>query len=303
MTVDNTCDKVTKKLMMDIHWEPVKCHLCHSPKEPQPIKLKGKDLVDGQFGYAVHPVICECGLVFLNPRWSKKDYDLFYKYYYDDLYRLEDKPEYGVPGVVKNMQVIWNRIHNHLPTGITKILDIGCGSGYGLKFLQEQIPGSAIFGIESSPQCIEVLQQEVGATLVTDDVESDWVKEYTHAFDLIILRHVVEHILEPITSLARIKQALKPGGLIYLATPDMMTPRLVLRDYKKWWEYWFRAVHPYYYSNETLFKTLELAGLYTSVHGNENEEIWCLANTESHSSVSLEGLYTKQMEILNRSLE
>ncbi|NIM13897.1 MAG: methyltransferase domain-containing protein [Candidatus Aminicenantes bacterium] len=294
-----------KELMMDIEWESVECHLCHSRREPETVNLRGKPLVDGQFGYAVHPVICECGLVYLDPRWSKKDYDIFYKYYYDDLYRLEIKPDYGIEGVVKNMRVIWERIRSHLPGDIKNILDIGCGSGHGLKYLKEQIPGSSIFGIESSPQCCEILQSdEIGATLVTDDVESDWITEYKGFFDLIVMRHVIEHILEPIESLERIKTVLKPGGFIYTATPDMMRPRVILRDYKKWWEYWFRAVHPYYYSNETLFKTLELAGFYTGVYGNENEEIWCLANMDKGSKepVSLEGLYRRQMEVLNKHL-
>jgi SAM-dependent methyltransferase len=297
-----------KQLMMDIQWETVECHLCHSKCEPEPVKSKGKALVDGQFGYAVHPVICECGLVYLSPRWSKKDYDIFYKYYYDDLYRLEIKPDYGIDGVVKNMRVIRERIRSHLPGEIKNILDIGCGSGHGLKYLKDHIPGSSIFGIESSPQCCEILQgSEVGAVLVSEDVESDWVSGYKGAFDLIIMRHVIEHMLDPVELLKYIKTALSPGGVMYIATPDMMRPRTVLRDYKKWWEYWFRAVHPYYYSNETLFKTLELASLYPVIYGNENEEIWCLVNTnaagEPKEPVSLAGLHQRQMEVLEKNLE
>jgi SAM-dependent methyltransferase len=298
--------KKMKQLMMDIEWESVECHLCHSGRGPETINLRGKPLVDGQFGYSVHPVICECGLVYLDPRWSKKDYDIFYKYYYDDLYRLEVKPDYGIEGVVKNMRVIWERIRGHLGGDIKNILDIGCGSGHGLKYLQERIPGSSIYGIESSPRCCEILQgDEIGAALVTDDVDSDWISAYKGFFDLIVMRHVIEHILEPIESLGRIKTVLRPGGFIYTATPDMMRPRVILRDYKNWWEYWFRAVHPYYYSNETLFKTLESAGFYPGVYGNENEEIWCLAEMEKRTkgALSLEGLYRRQMEIFSSYLK
>ena len=121
--------------------------------------------------------------------------------------------------------------------------------------------------------------------------------------DLIILRHVVEHMLDVVTILKKIKTVLTKNGFIYLATPDMMHPRTVLRDYDNWWEYWFRAVHPYYYSKETLFKTLELAGLYPLVYGEkENEEVWCLATPSKHISFEWsDDLYQKQQRLL-RSL-
>jgi len=294
------------ELMMDIQWDSVQCHLCGDDGRSEPIMLKGKELVDGQYGYSVHPVICRCGLVYLAPRWSKKDYDIFYKYYYDALYRLETKPDYGYDGVIKNMAVIWERIRRYLPGGVSEILDIGCGSGHGLKYLQEQNPGSTIYGIESSPQCIDILKNEVGGTLVTDDVESDWVSQYQGKFDLVIQRHVIEHILDPVESIKRIAGILKENGVMYIATPDMMRPRVQLRDYKKWWEYWFRAVHPYYYCTETLFTTLERAGLHPFVYGTENQEVWCLVkNTkdpESAVQYSMDNLYHRQKEVLDTYL-
>ena len=45
--------------MMNIQWQNAKCHICHSKKTPEPIMLHGKPLVDGHFGYAVHPY-CYC---------------------------------------------------------------------------------------------------------------------------------------------------------------------------------------------------------------------------------------------------
>jgi len=290
-----------KKLMMNIKWGKIDCHICHS-KNQEIIKLFGQPLVDGQFGYSVHPVICKCGLVCLSPRWSKKDYDIFYENYYDDLYRLEIKPDYGLEGVVKNMKIIWNRIKKYIEKNdITTILDVGCGSGYGLKYLSDQIPESKIFGIESSPKCCETLQsKKIGGKLVTRDFESDWYKKYRKKFDLIILRHVIEHMLNPVKTLRKIREVLTEDGFIYFATPDMMHPRTELRDYDKWWEYWFRPVHPYYYSKETLFKTLQLAEIYPYKYGDkENEEIWCLAKKHITKHFEFKSVYAKQKKIID----
>ena len=287
-----------------INWENARCHLCDSLSPPDPILLYGKPLTKGQFGYEIHPVICECGLVYLNPRWTPETYAEFYKNYYDELYRLELKPDYGISGVRKNMRQVWERTEPRMISKdkIKNIIDIGCGSGYGLQYLREQVPHSNIFGIEASPDCCATLQNVINAKLVDVDIDGPWVEQYQNQFDLIVMRHVVEHLLTPVDTLKRIKSALAPEGTIYVAVPDMMHPRTILRDYDKWWEYYFRAVHPYYYSRDTLFATLKLAGLYPYAFGQENEEVWCLlASGECHVPIS-DDIYLQQVGILKKYL-
>lgn len=293
--------------LININWDEVECHICGSTSPFAPIKVNGAPLTDGQFGYGIHPVICECGFVFLSPRWSKKDYDVFYENYYDDLYRLEIKPDYGIEGVVNNMRVIWRRIEEMVASSIENVLDIGCGSGYGLKFIKDVLPGVNIYGIESSPQCCETLVSDsVGGRLLTRDFDDDWAAEHSGEMDLIIMRHSIEHMLSPVQTLKRVRNALSEDGLIYISTPDMMHPRIALRDYDNWWEYWFRVVHPYYYCKETLFKTLGMAGLYPVAYGEENEEVWCLASKEKTEEPLMdqegESLFKRQIEVLNKYL-
>lgn len=292
------------KRLTNIKWVQAKCHLCGEESKTTPVLLKGTPLTQGQFGYEVHPVICECGLVFLNPRWSHDTFGQFYENFYDDLYRLELKKDYGIKGVIQHMAEIWKRIKPNLENlpGIRNVLDVGCGSGHGLRYLKDQLPGIDIHGIEASPDCRDVLTREVGATLLDSDVDGPWLDNNMEKFELIIMRHVVEHLLSPIETLDRLKKALSPDGLLYIAVPDMMHPRTILRDYDKWWEYYFRAVHPYYYSRQTLFMTLEAAGLYPMVWGEENEEIWCLAGTKKLNLIKRTDLLKEQMAVLRQYL-
>lgn len=290
--------------MINIKWEKVFCHLCGPHALNEPVLNKGEPIVNGQFGYAVHPVICqECGLVYLNPRWSKGDYDIFYREYYDKLYRLEIKPDYGITGVIKNMRIIWERIRGHTPKDIKNILDIGCGSGYGLKYLQEKHPSANIFGIESSLEGCNILQgKKIKAKLITGNFDSNWEAEYPEFFDLIVLRHVVEHMLTPVNAIKKIRSVLKKDGMVYFSTPDMMNPRLKLRDYNDWVQYWFRPVHSHYYCRETLLKTLECANIYPILQGNGMEEIWVLAGLTGDSIVDLKGGFQKQSKLFNHLL-
>ncbi len=229
-------------------WQTMRCHLCGAVPE-QPVLLAGEPLTDGQFGFEVHPVICRCGLVCLNPRWTPAAYGEFYTQHYDPLYRLEGKPDYGIEGVRRNMAQVWGRVRPYVGDGlrIKTILDAGCGSGHGLAYLREQMPGAYLCGIEASPECCRSLRDEVGAELLDSDLDGPWVGRNQGRFDFVVLRHVVEHFLAPVDTLCRLRSTLAVDGRIYIAVPDMMHPRTVLRDYDKWWEYWFRAVHPYYY--------------------------------------------------------
>jgi SAM-dependent methyltransferase len=289
--------------LADMEWEPVSCHLCGAWMG-EPLRLHGQPLVTGQFGYEIHPVLCGCGLVYLNPRWTAATYTDFYTRQYDDLYRLETKPDYGIAGVRKNMVEVWERIRPHLPdpNGIRNVLDAGCGSGHGLAYLGEQLPGVRLCGIEASPECCRSLVEEVGAELLDSDIDGPWGGKNQGRFDLIVMRHVVEHFLTPVETLQRLRSTLAPGGCIYIAVPDMMHPRTVLRDYDKWWEYWFRAVHPYYYCRETLFATLALAGLKPVAWGEEKEEVWCLATAGAMAVDLRPELRPEQLQLLRRLL-
>lgn len=52
-------------------------------------------------------------------------------------------------------------------------------------------------------------------------------------FDLVILRHVIEHVRDPRFVLDRVHQLLRPGGLVYVATPDERA--LAARVFGRYW--------------------------------------------------------------------
>lgn len=290
-----------------MEFEKSLCCVCGST-EYEPVRLHGRPLETGQFGYPVHPVLCRCGFVYLNPRWTKQRLDEFYAENYNDLYRLETKPDYGIEGVRRHGAEIWDRLTKSLDPvrirSIRNVLDVGCGSGYGLKLIQERLGDAAIFGIEATPECRKTLEgPDVGAKLIASDLDSDWPVNYRARFDLIVMRHVLEHMISPVETLSKLRAVLSATGILYIAVPDMMHPRTVLRDYDKWWEYWFRAVHLVYCCKDTLFAILEKAGLYPLASGEEKEEVWCLVCADrAHCAPYETNVYEKQKQVLWRFL-
>lgn len=77
-------------------------------------------------------------------------------------------------------------------------------------------------------------------------------------FDVITMFDVVEHLYNPVDALKKICRLLKPGGVVYLLTPDCESVFAKLMG-----KYWFEIKpkeHIYYFSKSTLRLLFEKSG-------------------------------------------
>jgi 2-polyprenyl-3-methyl-5-hydroxy-6-metoxy-1,4-benzoquinol methylase len=102
------------------------------------------------------------------------------------------------------------------PIGASRLLDVGCASGNLLA--RYRALGWSVRGVETNPRACAVCWQrglEVHCGTVFD-------APFKGArFDLILLQHVIEHVLDPIAVLARVGELLAPGGVIVVTTPNI----------------------------------------------------------------------------------
>ncbi len=77
-------------------------------------------------------------------------------------------------------------------------------------------------------------------------------------FDLAVLVHVIEHFDDARAALRTIKKALKPGGLIYIITPDGGS--LSRRVFKRNWWFFSDPTHKSFFSPDSLKDLLESEG-------------------------------------------
>lgn len=106
--------------------------------------------------------------------------------------------------------------HLSLPPGRPRLLDVGCGEG---QFLAEMgSMGWEAEGIDPTADAVESARRR-GVRVTQGDLTDVALDE--GAFDAITFRLVLEHIPDPVGALGACHRALKEGGLLWVATPNL----------------------------------------------------------------------------------
>jgi len=97
-----------------------------------------------------------------------------------------------------------------------RILDVGCGDGIHMKLFQEL--GWEVHGTEVSAFAAQHVGREYGIDVWLGDLLSaPFMQEQ---FDVIQLRHVIEHLTDILPTISRVHGLLRPGGVICIDTPN-----------------------------------------------------------------------------------
>jgi SAM-dependent methyltransferase len=221
----------------------------------------------------------ECGLVQTLPRPSLKALSDYYAVDYRngcfagaDVADLSKFPKDNLYYYNRG-QSIAELLKPHIQTDTPQILDIGAGFGHILYALGERYPQAPRTAIEFSEVCVEHLQG-LGIEVYTDAVEESLPK-IGRKFDVIILSHVFEHLLNPLETAELIREHLAPDGVLYIEVPNIPADSL-LRYPDHVWAPRFEEPHISLFSVPTLRNTLETAGfdvLFCDTAGGEYKYI------------------------------
>ncbi len=99
------------------------------------------------------------------------------------------------------------------------VLDVGCGTGYSLKWLREKLGTRATFGVDISPHA-SVFWSEQG--LDTAAIASaHQIPFKSEAFDLVTCFDVIYQLpgADAETAISEMHRVLKPGGLLFIREP------------------------------------------------------------------------------------
>jgi len=134
----------------------------------------------------------------------------------------------------------------------SKLLDVGCGNGEFLTLARSA--GWDVVGLDFDPSAVKVARSR-GLDVRQGSVEAlDPAKE---SFDGVTLSHVIEHVHDPLAVLHQCHALLKPGGWIWIETPNIES--LGHQRYRSDWRGLEPPRHLVLFSRDALVQALEQA--------------------------------------------
>jgi 2-polyprenyl-3-methyl-5-hydroxy-6-metoxy-1,4-benzoquinol methylase len=208
---------------------------------------------------------CRCQMRYVHPQPSARELAQFYA---DDYpaYHLSapgDRPvsaeeaaiQHRLQRVAARRLALLGRFQPPPWTG-RRVLDIGCGNGAFLLELIRHHPVEA-WGMDLAQEVVnQIARLDARIRMVTGSLaDAPLPRGY---FDVITLWHVLEHDGDPVSSLRRIAEWLRPGGLLIAEVPN--ASGMIARLCGSSWLGWDLPRHLVHFAPSTLRQAAERAG-------------------------------------------
>ena len=176
------------------------CILCQSPQSKTVFDENGIPILECQ----------NCGHVYSS--YEQKEH---YEGYWDGAEQTYDLEWWDNA----HRAVYFDFIGTYLNEPKGNLLDVGCGLGFFVKAVLTNKPGWTAVGYEISKQAVKFANEQNGMKTVYAGLVQD-SKLPKDSFDIITLWDVIEHIPKPHSLLTYLHGLLKPGGVLFLQTPN-----------------------------------------------------------------------------------
>jgi len=197
---------------------------------------------------------------------SRADSDIEIDHQYDeDYYGDSPKEKFWLKPVVWLLNAERGSRAKYISNRISKdsaVLDIGCGNGALLHKIH-QLSGAAVTGVEMDNVAARRARDRGCITVFSDSFEKAPLAE--GSFDAVSMIHSFEHIPQPAPTLTKAVALIKPGGIFYIAIPNINSIQYAL--FRKHWLHLDPEFHLHFVSRQQLLKLASGAGLkYIKTH-------------------------------------
>lgn len=211
----------------------------------------------------IHVYHCErCDLVYLFPMFSEEEEKAFYCNYNEHVKSrlvnaketMSDQFEASLPEAERRVSSIRSYLNSSM-----SILEIGSATGAFLQLIRGDV--REVLGIEPSNAHANHMSS-LDIPYVSEIAMLNM--ENRDRFDGIALFHVFEHIRNPLSFLQTLRQKyLIEKGLLWVEVPNVDDALLTLYQCKPFAQFYYQAMHHYYYSAKTLQAVMHKTGFET----------------------------------------
>lgn len=250
-------------------YEKVICNLCGQDR------LEPISQVD-RYGLPVRTVICRnCGLIFINPRMSRVDYDRFYQMAYREQLekykgwsRKIDLDKLFIKTTDLGRELV-ERIGSHINSGLT--LEVGSSCGGVLNGLKLARPDLEIFGLEPSFTEADYASRKNIKTHVS--MFENFQEPIPSLKNIFIVRSF-NHLLDPAGFIKWSHQQLSSDGKLVIMVIDFLEACRRRGGLKT------QIDHPYMFTRETLSSFVENGGFKVEYNVADGDYVYLVAKKD-----------------------
>lgn len=241
----NLCGKSNTRLYATVSYIDYLNRRPELKSDDDPI-LKNEELASFKFSL----VKCKnCNLIYTNPRLTEKSLaklyqDEYFSYYADTKSEAHRKRQETFKVEIAELERLTDK---------RKILDVGCGGGF---FLAAMDNSWDKYGVEINPAAVNYARDTFGLNIIKGNLKEASFSD--EAFDVVIIRGVIEHLPDPAGVLYEINRILREDGIIAVKTPNISS--ICARIYKEKFRIADPIHHVYYFSTKSLSSMLKNVG-------------------------------------------
>ncbi len=240
--------------------------------------------------------ICKvCGHIQINPLFERDEYAEINDSFFSNAYANSSNSVNNKESNLIKSETVLYYVKPFLFNGL-KVLDIGAGEGWSLNLFKD-------FNVEYDfIESVDLLSYQIenyGGKKVSNTIEDD-ISDYYGKYDLVIFRHVLEHLINPRAAIEKCSLLLNCTGKLYLEVPNGIpsTIRNISKIYKKGFRTSFiRPIHVSYFCVENIELMTSYYGL-DSVKLEVKNEIHGVFEKTNHKEKELVNYYERNKKIM-----
>lgn len=244
--------------------ESADCNLCGSSRQTPLV-------VQHWFGEDFVVVRCaDCGMIRTNPRPTREWKARFYDPDCNGLAEQMGGKEFvyaPAPDRLPSYQRLLHFITKRVPAR-GRLVDIGAASGVFASMARDA--GFEAFACDYSREALAYGEKHYGIRTIQSPAED--IDAEDESFDVVTIFHTIEHLPDPLAVLRELHRILKPGGRIFLETPNYLPHYFMQTRFGFIWPLykwltkrqhgipWVPFDHYYHWTPQHLLEALRLAG-------------------------------------------